>query len=368
MKSFFKSKRIVVKDELAGERYAREDYLKEMMTFTRPIDDEDRIGQGISNLVEYDLVCDFGKTSSDGHLLKRFVRLHNGYFSKFFREAKKRQTSYQTYLNDEDLLQGIKPENVSVLIKEIGQVYGLYNEIDVKKMYSEALGSRVLEFFGLKTAYNRAICDGSKYYVASIDFLKPANYFFTVEEIAPRNEIATYFPLKHNIDMLLKDADILKREICESFGVTDVLLNKEQIARDFVSTYLVRVMLLGDTDFKGVNYGLIFNRAKNEIVTAPNYDLEYALGTPAKGLLNFDENFRFVKENYPDILDDFFKKLEDFSKNRLIIGPKYKNIVHKEIDNEVVEKSFNRFFERNSDYIFKFRELVLSVDAAAQKQ
>ena len=368
MKSFFKSKRIVVKDELDGERYAREDYLQEMMSFTRPIDDEKRIGQGISNLVEYDLVCDFGKTGRDGHLLKRFVRLHNSYFVKFFSDAKKRRTSYQTYLIDEDLAQGIKPENVSVLIKEIGQMYGLYNEIELKKMYSEAIGSRVLDFFGCKTVYNRAICDGAKYYVASIDFLKPAHYFFSAGEIAPRNEIATYFPLKHNINVLLDDVDILKKEICSAFGVQDVVVDKEQIVKDFVSSYLVRVMLLGDTDFKSANYGLIYDRSKNEIVTAPNYDFEFALGTPAKHLSNFDENFRFIQENYPDSLNEFFEKLEDFAKNRLIIGPKYKGIVHKEIDNEVVRNSFNKFFELNADYIFKFRELALSVDAAAQKQ
>ncbi len=368
MKSFFKSKRIVVKDEPDNERYAREDYLKEMMTFTRPVDDEKRIGQGISNLVEYDLVCDFGKTGRDGHLLKRFVRLHNSYFAKFFSDAKRRQTAYQTYLIDEDLTQGIKPENVSVLIKEIGQIYGLYNEINVKKMYSETVGSRVLDFFGCRTVYNRAICDGAKYFVASMDFLKPAHYFFTAEEICPKNEIATYFPLKHNISMLLDDVDILKREICTAFGVEDVNVNKEQIAKDFVMSYLVRSMLLGDTDFKAVNYGLIYDRVNNEIVSAPNYDFEFAMGTPAKHLSNFDENFRFIQEKYPESLDEFFEKLEDFSKNRLIIGPKYKGIVQKEVNDEVVRNSFNNFFEQNADYIFKFRELALLVDSAAQKQ
>lgn len=326
-------------------------YLKELLTFSVPNENDKRIGRDIPALDEYDLV---DERRINGHLQKRFVRLHKAYFADVLREIGKKDCFYQTHITPEDVKQDAVPRNLSVLIKEIGHKYGLNAEVEHQKMFAEAVCSRVMNFFGCKTVYNKVLNNQGTLFVLSLDFLRPHEHFYVAEDICEKNEIWCSNPLDRSLAAIDMDIDILKHRIGNEFGMTDVKADKEQIKRDYVMSYLVRVFLLGDTDFRSRNYGFIYNIKQNEIYSAPDYDFELAFGMSTKRFAAFESNFKAISEKYPDILEEFLKKTQQLTKNNVFGRSKFDKIFVEETAENDYAMCFTSAVAENAAYLLDY--------------
>ena len=316
-------------------------YFKELMTFSVPNQNDKRIGKNIPALDEFDLV---DERRINGHLQKRFVRLHKAYFADVLKQIGKKECFYHAHITPEDVKTNSVPRNLSVLIKEIGHEHSLIAEVEHQKMYAEAVCSRVLNFFGCKTVYNKVLNTQGTLFVLSLDFLRPYEHFYVAEDICEKNEIWCSNPLENSLASVDMDIDILKHRVENEFGVSGVAADKEQIKRDYVMSYLVRVFLLGDTDFRSRNYGFIYNIQDNEIYSAPDYDFELAFGMSTKRFAAFEQNFKAISEKYPDILEEFLKKAQQLTKNNIFGYSKFDKIF--------VEET------AENDYVMHFRSMV----------
>ena len=312
-------------------------YLKELMTFSVPNENDKRIGKSIPALDEFDLV---DERLINGHLQKRFVRLHKAYFADVLKMIGKKDCFYHTHITPEDVNGKAVPRNLSVMIKEVGHQYSLNEEVEHQKMYAEAVGSRVLNFFGCKTVYNKVLNSQGTLFVLSLDFLRPYEHFYVAEDLCEKNEIWCSNPLQKSLDAIDMDIDILKHRIENEFGVTNAEADKEQIKREYVMSYLVRVFLLGDTDYRSRNYGFIYNLKTNKIESAPNYDFELAFGMATKRFAAFEENFKAISEKYPDILEEFLKKSQQLTRLNVLGWSKFDKIF---VD-ETAENDFVMYF------------------------
>ena len=316
-------------------------YLKELLTFSVPNENDKRIGKDIPALDEFDLV---DERLINGHLQKRFVRLHRAYFADVLKQIGKNDCFYHTHITSEDVKSKAVPRNLSVMIKEIGHEHSLTAEVEHQKMYAEAVGSRVLNFFGCSTVYNKVINNQGTLFVLSLDFLRPYEHFYVAEDICEKNDIWCSNPLDKSLDSIDMDIDILKHRVENEFGVENIEADKEQIKREYVMSYLVRVFLLGDTDYRSRNYGFIYNIKTNKIESAPNYDFELAFGMATKRFAAFEENFKAVCLRYPDIMEEFLKKAQQLTKNNILGWSKF--------DKMFVEET------HENDYVMYFRSMV----------
>lgn len=319
----------------------RRQYLKELLTFSAPNENDKRIGKNIPDLDEFDLV---DERLINGHLQKRFVRLHRAYFADVLKMIGKKDCSYYAHITPEDVKTKSVPRNLSVMIKEIGYEYSLMAEAEHQKMFAEAMGSRVLNHFGCKTVYNKVLNNQGSLFVLSLDFLRPYEHFYVAEDLCEKNEIWCSNPLDKSLEAIDGDIDILKKRVENEFGAKDVKVDNEQIKREYVMSYLVRVFLLGDTDFRSRNYGFIYNIKENTIESAPNYDFELAFGMATKRFAAFESNFKAICQQYPDVLEEFLKKAHQLTKNNVLGWSKY-------------EKMFVDETAEN-DYVMHFRTMV----------
>ena len=328
-------------------------YFKELMTFSVPNEDNRRIGKEIPEIEEYDLV---DERKINGHLQKRFVRLHYTYFIDLLKELASDKSFYHTYITAEDVKQGAVPKNLSVLIKEMGHQYSMIAEVEHQKMYAEALGSRVLNFYGVSTVYNKVLNNEGTLFVLSLDFLRPYEHFYVAQDLCEENEIWVSNSLENNLNSIDKDIDILKQRIEIEFGATGVTADKEQIKRDFVMSYLIRVFLLGDTDFNSRNYGFIYDIKSNQIKTAPNYDFELTFGMSNKNFSGFVEKFKEIYAKYPDIMEEFLKKTSQLAKVGVFGKSKFDKIFIKETDENMNVLHFPKIVIGNAQNLIKTAE------------
>lgn len=326
-------------------------YLKELLTFSVPNENDKRIGKDIAALNEFDLV---DERLINGHLQKRFVRLHRGYFEDVLRLIGKRDCVYHAHITPEDVRANAVPRNLSVMIKEIGYEHSLMAEAIHQKMYAEAVGSRVLNFFGCSTVYNKVLNSHGTLYVLSLDFLRPYEHFYVAEDLCEKNEIWCSNPLDKSLASIDMDIDILKHRIEGEFGMTGVTVDKEQIKREYVMSYLVRVFLLGDTDYRSRNYGFIYNIKNNTIESAPNYDFELAFGMSAKRFSAFESNFEAISKQYPDVLEEFLKKAQQLTKPHMFGASKFDKIFVEETHENNYVMHFRNMVPENASYIVDY--------------
>ena len=86
-----------------------------------------------------------------------------------------------------------------------------------------------------------------------------------------------------------------------------------QMKEDFLKSYLVRVVFLGDTDLHDDNVGIIKNSVDGYIKLAPTYDLAHALGCDIymDSRKKINQVIDLYKSDYPEILDGFIVQLKD---------------------------------------------------------
>ena len=72
--------------------------------------------------------------------------------------------------------------------------------------------------------------------------------------------------------------------------------------------------MLRDFDFTSINNGFLVNDKEKRIRLAPNFDFE--LSFRLKDYKSLNEDILFVANNFPDILDEFMKNLEEFTQKK----------------------------------------------------
>ena len=336
-------------NKLTGEVGGR---LKSIFTFFKPKESQDVI----ENLEEFkaDLFGDYGDEELVGRLKKKFVRLHSANFPRLASDI---QACYPNchfviYFNEKRVaLTGELPENVHVLMKEIPTSATLEYNVERNQMYAEAVSPHILNFFGCDTVYNETLVQDGRFNVLSLYCIKPNHRFYLSLNLNDEANISDCAKMKSNLDAIDEKLNVLNDVITLEEGEKKPKIDHKKIKEDYVYTYLVRSLLLGDRDFKERNYGFILDREKNVVLTAPNFDLEFCFNRSAEHTLNVKENLEFIYKNYPEVLNRFMRNLESINKKQANGKPKYKEIFESIVKDKVVAEDFIYAFESNAGFI-----------------
>lgn len=362
MRNFFK--KFFKKFDSERERIEIEDYAKEILTFSSPKTNDERIGQELVGLIEYDLVDNSGSNQIKGHHEKRFVRLHKGYFPELFNVIKLTYPnhSYITYLNERDVAEeNLIPTNISVLLKRLNAKMSYLK--DPKQIYNEKLVSRILNFFAAKTVYNEIIIDGDKEYVLSVDFIKPNERYYPLNMFSGLYEMHSLSGIELNLKSIEDKFKQLSEQIKEEYGKTPKF-DMGKIKEDYVYIFLIRAILLGDADLCERNVGFIYNLEMNTVSLAPALDFEYCFIND-KNYFS-ESSIDFIEKKYPKVYKKFIEILDKFAKKKVFsLRSTYEDFVRKYIDEESVVDEYVKFL-RNS--IEQIRGYHLQKQQKQQKQ
>lgn len=312
---------------------SEQEYFEMIRYFEDPRRNKDRMGINIPNIEEYDLIGDAGNNFMYGHLPKRFVRFPASEFGEFLKEIQKDNCSYVSYLDHQDVKNSGKfyGEYLSVLLKKMGSFIDLnsddfsheeimrwtsFNDETKRLVASEIIGSRLFNYFGVKTVYNKALLQDYVVYLLSIDFIKPEQNFYPMGLFQSNREMDSYMNIKGNIETFNRKIDDMLR-IFRNEGNKTVVVDRNELIKEYVKSYLLRVLVFKDSDFKAENVGLIHDKEKNKIFYGPNFDYEYLFRkiTHVSGMSKkHHENIEYIYLNYPEIVEEFSQKLQELIK------------------------------------------------------
>ncbi len=280
-------------------------------TFVRPVDD---MKIKLDGLRDYDLV-DLKTTENkvSGHMQKKFAMLAQKYFKEYFETIKRvyPNGSFVTYLEDENVLSGAVPQNLSVLIKEIRpnhiDMFSTYNSL-----YSEVLCPHIFNFFGEKTVFNSVACHDGRFFVLSIDFIKKNQRFFNAADLNEELMFLKRVPVEENLASLREKIDVLKQKIKIYYGDKQIVVDEKKLEEDFLFNYLMRVFLIADIDYAAKNYGFIYNILTGEVETAPAFDFEFGFMSVNYKSEESDAILKYIYDIYPNVINRFMAKVKAF--------------------------------------------------------
>lgn len=250
------------------------------------------------------------------------------------------KSSFKTIYNDLIIKDGYTPKFFSAAVKDChGQDRGITSEIFGSKM-ANLLGVPTNYAFGIK--YN----DGKEHVYPNG---KVVNYFAVAS--------IDYASQDHDIEMLC-DIDVFQtihkdelhtkqyHNLIKRLGfsrarddssldnwvkyVDSTLKNRypngvnqecyRQFMRDFIKSYLFRVILLRDEDFACYNCGIISQKDSDQFSMLPNTDMEGLMSClDAYGTDSFNKSIQrkikkavnYCRENFPDVLEEFITTLDE---------------------------------------------------------
>lgn len=231
----------------------------------------------------------------DGRCEKMFFRVNSGCLKDYVEEVcDNEEASYISYVN-EIIKEGYVPKKISVLCKDVSKRLDDEDESRIKAASCEVLSSQILNFFGCPTVFNKMVkgeldCE-TRYSVMSVDFLSYGEEITTLDALNCRfvglnNAIKTVKGALQKYEGIFLDEQI------------------EKVVEDFVYSYLIRRILLGDFDFIPVNIGIIENKEKGTLQLI-NFDFE---GTFNGRYPLAKCDLIYCKNNYPEIYDRFLNK------------------------------------------------------------
>lgn len=280
--------------------------LESVKNYINTEEDETYVIPNIEGIEPFTLVDQGSKANLVRGLSEKYcLRANKRLFSELNEEMKNNPNcSYDTCFTKDEY----KNNSISA--------YSIYLKEDkVLDIECEVLGSRVFNFYGIPTVYNKSVAEkqGRKVianYVASVDCLKPNERFFDLLEIAfirGGNLLSM-----HSIG-LDKTIDGISGAVARFLDEKQINYSKKEIL-DFKSflvySYMVRVLLLGDSDFKNENAGIIINEKDGYFRPFPNFDLSLLFDSTLT-----EEKLKIIEDiavSYPEVLDDFMKKSEKF--------------------------------------------------------
>ena len=183
--------------------------------------------------------------------------------------------------------------DISVLVKQAKE----------DEIIREVIASQILNYYNCETAFYFGTI-GSKlnpYNSISIDFISPDENFYTLQNLdfydiwEIKDSIAEFNPnCRTSINpmpIILQNASIKQRE---------------NLIRSFVRSYMVRTILLRDSDHTNYNQGILIN-PKKKIYSFINFDYENAF---SEGNLENEHrlSLKYIFNEYPDIYNEIFVK------------------------------------------------------------
>lgn len=329
--------------ELSEEE--KEEYLRFIKDSYVPKDDERRMAQNIDGLIEYDFINTSAKNNLEGHNKRRFVMLDSKYFEEYLTLIKNdsQSSSYVSYLDNEDIKKGIYPKHLSTMLKKVAYEKFAYNEV---------VAPKILNFFGVETVVNKCLMEGDDIYLLSLDFIKPYQRFFDSSDFDCPYFINASGDIRDALDAIDFKVDVLKKRLTWEYASYNAKIDKEKLKENYIKTYLVRVLLLGDGDFNNRNYGFIYDFQKNEIMVNPNFDFEYAFAMETNEFGFYKSNLNFIRNNYASIYNEFIKNLTKFiSFNKKTDRYFYEDIINSEIFDKTTTKMYCNDLGENIDIL-----------------
>ena len=298
------------------EQEERDAYIKSILSFTKPIDNVSGFETGVEDFEEFDAIKGSIDKKIGGHLRKSFVKLHRGYFLELFAAIFRDypNINFVTFLDEESIVKyAATPENISAVVKQMG-MSELKNRFDERKtMFAESVVSQIMNFFGAKTVFNKAIQRDDEFYVLSVNFLKKGQMFFVADQLNKELKIAGHQKIQENLDAIDDKLDILKTVIKFEMKQKNPKIDSRQIKEDYVYSYLVRNMLLGDRDFTDRNYGFVYDSTNNKVFAAPGFDYELSFDVKPENTPYFERNMEYIFNHYHGVFVKFKKMLEEFT-------------------------------------------------------
>lgn len=285
------------------------EYLEYLKSFTETKKDPMRYIPKFRGVKDYDFVDETSQENKvAGHASKWFVRLNKMYFKNLINEIKNNSNStYETCYGNDEIKKNNIPEYISVLIKEPDREL----ELD-----ADVFGSRVLNYFGLPVVFNRRIDKALPYfstskYLVSVDFLRPNEEFIQLNDIVEFGkgiDIKRFDinGMKNTISSILPYLESTLKEKGVRYAKKDL----ENFENYLVASTLVRVILLGDDDYRNGNVGILINTKDKTFRPVPNFDMEKSF--IYRGCDNKLKKLSSFYNEYPDIFDDFIQKMYDF--------------------------------------------------------
>lgn len=286
----------------------QKEYDEAKKNFAKPVNIIDRIAQDLEGMKEFDFISSKDEDCLEGYRDKRFIMLDNNYFSEYINEVKRGETFYISYLNEEDIRNGIYPSYFSALIKD-------------NAMPVEEFAPRILNYFGVNTVFNKGfIGEDASLYLVSLDCIEPNHKIlpFSVKSCFYDKDKSEIEAVLMNVENDLKNL-ILNLRYKDDENVKDIECDFEQIKKECIKAYIVRELILNDIDFRdSYNFALVYDELKNKIESTINFDFECILYKikPFSEEYNKEtiKNLKFIKANYSDVYDDIKNKFEEFVK------------------------------------------------------
>lgn len=333
--------------------------------YVSPQDDKFRIGLDIDGLQEFELVEVQSSGKLEGRLPKRFVRLSSNYFSNYIREIQNNpNSSYETFLDNEEIRKGNIPNNFSVLLKfnhnDLAFVANETNDI-LSHIKAELCAPVIMNELGVKTVYNSILVETSGYaqYVMSIDAIKSNEETFVLNDF-----ISCDFSgwIESGMDIVGQYATFLLEREC---GLTKEELSTdkykkmiEELKDEFIVRYLANIVLLGNNDYNARNYALLVNKKTKQVRTFPCFDYEFCFnGCYLKEGVR--ENFELIMKYKPKILIDFAQKMKALTEIQKSGKTRLQEVIAQVLPEENENSFYYYILNKNIETFFEIYEQVL---------
>lgn len=285
------------------------EYLKYLKSFTETSLVANRNFPKISPYVkDYDFV-ESGLTGYDQKWVARIGRMH--LYRELITEIKNNPNCAYDICYDRSDLEGVAPAEFSAVLKRPNY----WCEVDF-----DVFGSRVLNYFGIPTVFNRRFEALDKdvgfvrNYVASVSFIKQNEEFFDLYDVNSKHD--KKFELKnaskYGLEETLNRIGIIVERFLRANHVKYSSVDIENYKRYMAMSIAVRVGVLADGDFKNGNAGIILNFARSYFRPVPNFDFGELFDEDA---LKDEKRFGLIRDYarlYPEDFLSFSRKVESF--------------------------------------------------------
>ena len=307
-------------------------------------------------LQDYDDVSCTEDNIVRGTRYKQFVRCSSDVFEDLINELRTNPNcSYVTYMNDV-IKGGYIPQFLSILKKEKRDDLQ-YREKDRYGIghLADICASRVLNYFECPTAYETILDIDGEVFGCSVDFNNPDEDFYILSGLNGNYGCYGKNDLVESIYRIgdglygFKLNQFIKQ--CKLNKVKENTINFEdmmtQYEEDYIYSWLIRVLVLNDSDFRYYNLGLIHNTKDNTIRMAPNFDFEYCFNDIREDVWSSRNinNLQYIASNYPNVYSKFVSKLEQLL-SRENGKSKVRKILESVIGNEERAKPFLEDFRK----------------------
>ena len=276
------------------------------------------------------------------------------FFGELFKGLGSGKVTYKTYLNklfeDNNTETKYVPSNVNCLIKRTRE----------DSAYGEVVGSRLANLLGVDTVFNVAIedsvameyldlsyCDAAYEYTLSVDYI-PEDY--KTEDL---QTLEVLFSQDDSFDIWLTRIDEALPRIAKKLHIKLTSENVSKFKEDLCKMYIFRNLLCDDYDMESKNISILYNEKTGDFYLAPNLDMEYLFKGGRSYLYSKDlieNNMRFIRENYPHIIKDMMKRI-----NNNLNNGKLENIMYNTLKfTEDTCAHKYKVLERNAELLDEF--------------